>query len=281
MRMMQRQGKKDAHRMLGKIALIGALVVSLASLFAMAYTTSAHAEQNLIVHHYGGQNFSGWDTVVGDGIYAAPGEAPVSMSDIETDNLPDHSVLQANIQRRVIMAHNITYKKIIDSQAMTMVHEVGYTFRLPYLPSTSNTTENAQTLEGGLFVWDGANTRLDYGAAFQWRLNPWAPDFGKLYAWQANADAGRWQEIGYLKPDTEWHHLEIRLNIKAQQATLSIDDLQDTSAFSRVTKPADWGTEIAGRLQAEIISIDPRPGNQIRAFHQGEFKDWHWNWLSQ
>ncbi|WP_201365721.1 hypothetical protein [Dictyobacter formicarum] len=278
--MMQRQGKKNAHRMLGKAAIIGALVVFLASLFAMVYRTSAYAQQGE-AQHYGGKNFSGWQTVVGDGIYAAPGEAPVSMSDIQTDNLPDYSVLNANIQRRVIMAHNITYKKIIDSQALTAIHEVGYTFRLPYLPSTNNTSENAQTLEGGLFVWDGANTRLDYGAAFQWRLNPWAPDFGKLYAWQANADAGRWQEISYLKPDTAWHHMEIRLNIPAQQATLSIDDLQDTSAFSRVTKPADWGTEIAARLQAEIISIDPRPGNQIRALHQGEFKDWHWNWLSQ
>ncbi|WP_338256757.1 hypothetical protein [Dictyobacter halimunensis] len=276
-----RQNKANVHRILGKGALIGSLVVCLASLFAVAYTTSAYAKQNMTTHHYGGKNFAGWDTVVGDGIYAAPGEAPVSTSDIETDNLPDYSLLQANIQRRVIMAHNITYKKIIDSQALTAAHEVGYTFRLPYLPSTSNTSENAQTLEGGLFVWDGANTRLDYGAAFQWRLNPWAPDFGKLYAWQANADAGHWAEIGYLKPDTAWHHLEIRLDIQARQAILNVDNIQDTSAFSSVTKPADWGTEVAARLQAEIISIDPRPSNQIRALHQGEFKNWHWNWLAQ
>ncbi len=129
----------------------------------------------LLTRQYQGTNLSGWEVALGDALYARPGEPPVTISDIETVHETAYSELRANIQRRIIMAHNITFKRIIDNEALQFIHTCTYKFRLPYLPTAdTNADLNAQTLEGGIFVWDGSQTRLDYGMAFQWGLNPFS-----------------------------------------------------------------------------------------------------------
>jgi hypothetical protein len=239
--------------------------------------------QQRVVKEFSGNNLEGWNTVVGDGLYAAPGEAEVNLNAIEVNHYTDASVLKANVQRRVIMAHNITYKPISDAEITNYIHEVGYEFRLPYLPSTSNPDQVGQTLEGGFFIWDGADTRLDYGAAFQWIVNPWSGDYGKIYTWRANASGMRsWQPVGYLEPDTNWHRLDIRLDTRNKNATLTIDNtvVVNDAAFAEEVKP-DFDDDVTGRLQAEIISVEPRPKNEIRRYHSGEFRNWYWRWLGQ
>jgi hypothetical protein len=236
-----------------------------------------------IAEEFSGASLEGWDMVVGDGLYAASGEAEVNTDDTETNHYLDASVLKANVQRRVIMAHNITYKPISDTEITSYIHEVGYEFRLPYLPSISEPNQAGQTLEGGFFIWDGATTRLDYGAAFQWIVNPWSNDYGKLFTWRADASGMRaWQPVGFVQPDTNWHRLDIRLDIRDKRATLKIDDtvIVDNEAFAQEVKP-DFDDDVTGRLQAEVISIDPRPENEIRRYHSGEFRNWYWRWISR
>jgi hypothetical protein len=48
------------------------------------------------------------------------------------------------------------------------------------VPSTAGGAYSAQTVDIGLFVWEGATTQLDYGTAFQWVLNPWMSSFGDI-----------------------------------------------------------------------------------------------------
>jgi len=79
--------------------------------------TAPGLSNRLSTREYQGTNFTGWDIVVGDGIYAAPGEPPVSLNDIQTIHYSTYSELRANVQRRRIMAHNITFKRIIDEFA--------------------------------------------------------------------------------------------------------------------------------------------------------------------
>ena len=228
---------------------------------------------------YQGANFAGWEVTLGDALYAAPGEAPVSQSDIETLHYDGYSELRANIQRRRIMAHNITLKRINDELAFTYIHACRYHFRLPYLPATDNLDVNAQTIEGGLFVWDGGNTRLDYGLAFQWLLNPWMSNFGEMRCW-TDRNGGEWQAVDRMTPDTTWHVIDFVIDFEQQTTAIRLDGKHIPSCFTATPKPADWGSETAARLQAEIISLYPGSVD-AQALHRAEFKDWRWQWESQ
>ena len=97
---------------------------------------------------------------------------PVVLDDIETVLHGASSVLQANIERRCVMAHNITFLRIRDDDAFNFTHRCGYKFRIPYeIVEDVETDYAAETVEGGLFIWDGDKTQdsvaYDYGVAFQ------------------------------------------------------------------------------------------------------------------
>jgi len=249
------------------------LLAGLWSKRSVASAQAAFTKPGINLH---GKDFEGWTVDLGDALYSRPGEALVDITDIETVHLGKYSELRANIKRRIIMAHNVTFKRIIDENVIHYSHECAYQFRLPYLPRPVVTDEwNAQTLEGGFFVWDGANTRLDYGTAFQWDLNPWG-DFGTIGIWTANSDAGQWVTVGRLKPDTNWHHISIVVDVSSETATLVIDDTQYSAGLSKTTKPDSWGTEVAARLQAEIVSIYPEPSG-LKAAHRAQFRNWKWH----
>lgn len=225
---------------------------------------------------YQGSNLSEWEITLGDAIYARSGEPPVSLSDIETVDEVSYSELRANIQRRIIMAHNITFKKFVDVEAFEFIHTCIYKFRLPYLPLPDvNADMNAQTLEGGIFIWDGGGTRLDYGIAFQWGLNPWS-GFGDIRTW-TNTNGGEWVLVGQLTPDTQWHEAKMVVDFHKETTTLLIDEVPYLAQYSATPKPATWGTETAARLQAEIVSIYPEPSG-FHALHKAQFKDWSWMW---
>ena len=230
-----------------------------------------------IIRSESGITLENWEVVVGDGLYVAPGEAPVGPSDITTINNTDVSVLKANIQNRRIMAHNITFYRIFDALAMTSTHEAIYEFKIPYDISTANTDFNGQTVEGGLFVWDGPDTRLDYGLAFQWVINPWAPDFEEFQYWTGSS----WSTLGTLEASTDNHIVKFTLDIPNQLAYITLNGLQfSRNVFSSTTKPADWGTGVEARFQAEIISIFPSATGTIPK-HKTRFHDWSWVWTDE
>jgi len=249
----------------------------LAGFLSSRNIASVKASSAKPVINLSGRDFEGWTVELGDGLYFRPEEElPVDITDIETGHLGKYSELRANIKRRIIMAHNVTYKRITDENVMHLSHKCAYQFRLPYLPRPVVTDEwNAQTLEGGFFVWDGANTRLDYGTAFQWDLNPWG-DFGVVRIWTADGGAGQWVTAGQLTPDTNWHRVKMVVDVSAETATLEIDDTHYSADLSKTSKPDSWGTEVAARLQAEIISIYPESSG-IRATHKSQFRNWKWH----
>lgn len=234
--------------------------------------------------NYSGANLEGWEVVLGDGIWAPAGELPVSLSDIATAHDISQSELRANIQQRRIMAHNITLNRVWSSNGNDVfdyVHECGYKFRMPYVPSQINLDLNAQTLEGGIFLWDGINTRLAYGMGFQWILNPWGvtgSQFGDIRAWTDTND-GQWVNVGHINPDTEWHEVNMTLNFREKTTSLMIDGQPYTSYFAGTTKFDNWARANAALFQAEIISIWPGDSD-IHSLHKAQFSNWFWNWQS-
>jgi hypothetical protein len=230
---------------------------------------------------YKGSNLAGWDFILGDSIY--PEDGSVTWDDIKTVHQPGYSELRANIHRRRIMAHNITFKRILDPQARKYVHTCSYEFRLPFIPQPdTNSTLNAETLEGALFVWDGATTRRDYGIGFQWALNPFVlQEFGNIRTWTdipdpENQKPGTWVKIGKIKPDLEWHRLMMIVDYRRKTTALLIDNKHYLCYLTRIKRPG-WGPEVAARFQAEIVSIYPEPAG-MHAMHKAQFRNWVWKW---
>jgi hypothetical protein len=233
---------------------------------------------NLMPRIYSGRNLAGWEVVVGDGLYTAPGEPPVNSDDIETVHYSDYSELRTNIQVRRVMAHNITFKRIVDNDSLKYVHTAIVKFRLPFQPVCDpDSSMNGETIEGHLAVWDGADTRLDYLVAFQWTVNPCdSQKFGQIWAWDYPNDPNKWKLVGQLPVDTSWHEVQMVLDTSISKACLVIDGTPFQSYFTAMPHP-DWGPEIAARFAAEAISQYPGPeGNG--ALHKAQFKDWSWVW---
>ena len=221
-----------------------------------------------------GANLTNWIVNVGDGNYNAPGEAAVNSADISTVNQTTESVVKANILNRRIMAHNITFHRITDPDALIDTHVASYEFKVPYTIATSNTDFNGQTVEGGLFVWDGPTTELDYGLAFQWIINPFDPDYKALRYW----DGSGWQSLGQdLEPDSNYHTAEFELDIPNEEAYFKLDGTSFAqNIFSETTKTG-FGTTVDARFQAETISIYP-PATGTIPSQKVNFKDWSWEW---
>jgi hypothetical protein len=230
-----------------------------------------------VVRDLSGADFAGWTTVLGDGVLALPGVAPASLSDLQTAHFSNSTLLTANLQARQIQAHNLTELPIADALAMRRKHVASYEFRLPYLPTDPATPLRGQSIEGGLFIWDGAVTKLDHGAAFQWRVNPASPDYGKLYTWRADGLNRFWVQIGRIEPDTQWHRLRIEIDPAASRAALSVDNIVDSLALAREAKPG-FGNDVTARFQIEAINAEPVVGSPGRA-HQAEFRNWRWQWV--
>ncbi|GLW30962.1 hypothetical protein [Actinoplanes regularis] len=218
-----------------------------------------------------GADLTGWTNVVGDGVYAAPGQAPVNDADIALENRGTDSLLRANVLKRGIMAHAISFKRITDVSMMQTVHQAGFSFQMPYVPSTAGGPRNAQTVEGGLFVWDGINTKVDHGTAFQWVLNPWQSNFGQIRVWTGNS----WAAAGYLKPDTAWHNVSLMVDPVNSKVELLIDGVNMNAPYSRTTK-SGWATAVSARLQAETISLYPGANATSGPQQEVLIRDWTW-----
>jgi len=230
-----------------------------------------------IIRNESGVNLSNWTTVLGDGNYHSPSEPPVTIADIKKVDKPKSSKLEANINHRRIMAHNLTFHRIIDPQAMTCIHKANYKFKLPYLPSTGQTNFNGQTVEGGLFVWDGPNTRLDYGLAFQWVINPWDPEYKSLFYWNGNG----WTSLNsHLEPDTVYHEIEFMLDITNSNAKLTLDGIEFPENIFSLTTKTGFGNTVDARFQAETISLFP-PETGAVPMQKVRFKNWDWQWTTQ
>ncbi|SNY66629.1 hypothetical protein SAMN05421748_13082 [Paractinoplanes atraurantiacus] len=235
---------------------LGLLGVSAAATAGLAEPAKAQAQA--------AKDLKGWTAALGDGLYAAKGQAPVTASDIAVEHVGGYSRLRANVNRRGIMAHVIAYKKVTGSGLMRVTHRGGYAFRLP-VPAVNGT---AQTVEGGLFVWDG---HLDHGTAFQWELNPWLTTFGQLSVWTGDA----WVAAGVKKPDTAWHTVNYTVTPAKKTVQLVLDGRKLPVPYSTTPKTG-WGTGVAARLQAEAISVFPGAHATTAPSHEVHVRNWNW-----
>lgn len=242
--------------------------------FSVEDALAQGSEPPLLPMSFAGDDLSRWETVVGDGIFARPGVNPVARSDIATLDYGNHSSLVVNVSERPVMAHSIAFRRITDDTLFDYAHVCSYEFRMPNLETSVQSGTRAQTVEGGLFIWDGGGTRRDYGLGFQWVLNPEDPKYRAIQTWSMSNAA--WRSTGSLEPDNEWHRFEASIDHKRNRARIYIDGNEVSAAYTRRPKPSYWGTETAARLQVEAISLDPGAANSA-PMHTVDVRNWSWD----
>ncbi len=225
--------------------------------------------------HTAGADLSSWELTVGDGLYTVPGQAPSGANDISLISHGDRSELAANIHRRGVMAHAIGFKRFADVGDLAFSNTAGVDFRIPFVPSTTNWDMSAQTVEIGLFVWDGAASRLDHGIAMQWILNPWVPNFGAIRVWQQTEQGPAWRQVAHLPPDDRWHRASLEFDADKALAVLAIDGVSIPIATTLTPKPSSWGATVDARFQVETVSLWPGQ-HQSAPPHRAEFRNWYW-----
>jgi hypothetical protein len=220
---------------------------------------------------YQGTNLLGWEVVVGDA--ASPCRPQVGLGDIGTVHFADYSEVRANIHPfSNTMAHNITFKRFFDDRVLDFVHICEYKFRIPYLPATSNTDFNGQTIEGHIALWDGKTSKRLRSVAYQWIVNPhWI--IGTMQCWTPRG----WQSIGEIPVDTQWHTIRMVIDPRRETTSLQIDTNFYPSCFVKEPKP-DFGSDVSAVFAAEAVSIDPGAQCNGGMPHKAQFKDWTWTW---
>lgn len=226
-----------------------------------------------------GANLEGWRTVLGDSRHTAAGLATVNSDDIVTTHSAGYSELVANRHGRGVMAHNTTYNRLVDDNALDMIHEASAYVRTPVTPQQVSGMPNGQTVEMALFVWDGKNSRRDIGLALQWVINPWSKNFGALRTWTSSGDTSRWSPdpVAWLDPNDEWQFVEMRLHPSQRDASLAINGLEIPAQCTETTKPDNWAWATAAAVSVELISI--WPDDRVTApTTRLECRDWTWDW---
>ena len=232
----------------------------------------AHAASAPAGKQYAGADLADWNTVVGDGLYTAPGEGPVTLADIAGLSITGPT---ANCKPTFTGAGSWrTTSRTGGSPKTAACSSSTRSSAASGCPTCRRRAEHGpeRADPGGRAVCLGRQERPSrLRAGLQWSLNPW-DRFGEWRCW-TDVGGGRWQAVGALTPDTAWHRLRLVLDCPRQTTALLIDGLHYPCCFTGTPKPADWGPEIAAGVQVEIISVYPGPdGNG--ATHKADFKDW-------
>jgi len=214
---------------------------------------------------------------LGGALWTAPGESPVTLSDVSADHYSGYTELRANLNRRAVMADIITAKKVWDSNAFNFVHTAGYKFRLPFLPHATNVEFNSQAFGGGIVLYDGATARRSYGVWFEWSLNPGETSFGEVRCWSKCGTNRAVLVAGQMTPDTSWHEVKLIFDYREQASRIEIDGQHYPSVMNADSIPDGWSEGIFAAVMADVASV--YPGSSSTGWMgRVEIKDWYWNW---
>jgi len=243
---------------------------------ALALTGCAQNEASESPTVHAGKTMAGWQIAVGDGLYTAPGEEPVNLSDIRTTHADTHTTVEANVLGRDVMAHNITYAWERGGGVDEAVQVFETDVRLPYVPVASgDAAYNPQTIEAQVGSWDGERDAI---CAVQWRINPYTAEYGAVALWTpGHNEIGEWTIVDSLPVDTRWQRWVFEIDPNARRCAYTIDGRTYAAPTPLNAKPG-WGSLEGAHVGIEIISIYPGTGEAaIRGKpHYAEFKEWRW-----
>lgn len=171
-----------------------------------------------------------------------------------------------------------------DNQRIALeTYQYLYAIRLPRKPTQTSTPWVAEQVHQMIQLWDGSNqiwpaNQHTLEAALFWKLNPWDPNYGKIFVYTMDGGNLATFDTGvYLEPDTNWHVFDIRADLANRMyAGMSIDsgNWRDLSGvpLAQVHQPT-WGPELALILTAESENAYPGTTNPRVTQWTTQFRD--------
>ncbi|MET9021803.1 hypothetical protein ABZV93_17620 [Actinopolymorpha sp. NPDC004070] len=147
-------------------------------------------------------------------------------------------------------------------------YHYAYSIRLPLVPSPSTAPELPEQTHQMIQFWDGSNRLWNADqhtleAATFWKLNPWDPNFGKIFAYtMADGNLTAHDTGIILPPDTSWHRFEVMADLaRRTYVGIAVDGRWHPLTglpLASIHHP-DWGPDLTLILSAE--SENAWPGN--------------------
>lgn len=157
-----------------------------------------------------------------------------------------------------------------------------YAIRLPLVPTKTSAPWIGEQTHEMIQFWDGSNrlwnaNKHTLEAAIFWKLNPWDPNYGKIFAYTMSGGSLVAQDTGiFLQPDTTWHVFDVRSDLLNRvYAGVAIDSQWNPLTnlpLAQVYHP-DWGSDLSLNLTAESENAYPGSTNPIVTKWTTEFKD--------
>ncbi|HPG40307.1 MAG TPA: hypothetical protein PLP19_15155 [bacterium] len=229
-------------------------------------------QSNELYFRLSGRNLQNWETMLGDSLFFDNDENTVSLADIQTTHFYQYSLLAANINRRGIMAHNITRKVVADIKALQITHQAGFILNLATTPSLTNKKDNGAAVEFSLVVDDGSTSHKEYGVVLRWIIDPWSNDYGQVQVWQDSI----WVHAATLTPDSLDHTVSITMDRVTKNGHVRIDNKTIANAYSE-TQKTELPAGIYAILRFGIINAWPAD-EDLNLAAAVRFKNWKWEW---
>ncbi|SDS76653.1 hypothetical protein [Actinopolymorpha singaporensis] len=213
-------------------------------------------------------------------------DLPCGTEDVAITSTADYSEVTANPRGITTFVNAIGRIKFGDRTPdhrpiSLATYHYSYSIRLPLVPSPSSAPHLPEQTHQMIQFWDGSNRlwnadKHTLEAATFWKLNPWDPNFGKIFAYTMVDGHLAAHDTGVvLPPDTDWHRFEVVADLARQTYVgLAVDGrrlaLTDLPLAS-IHHP-DWGTDLTLVLTAE--SENAWPGtNPIVTQWTTQYKD--------
>lgn len=268
------------------LAAGGAALLSGAAVLATAQP--AHAAYNLIWYEWGPLAGYQVSTECNPGGHT---NFPCGSSDVAittgSDSTGSFSEVTANPRGIVTFVNaigNIHFQqKTPDGQPIQLkTYRYIYAIRLPRIPTKTSAPWIAEQTHEMIQFWDGSNTlwpanKHTLEASVFWKLNPWDPNYGKIFAYTTSNGTLTAVDTGiFLQPDTNWHVFDIRADLLNRiWAGVAIDSHWNPLTnlpLAQIYHP-DWGTDLSLILTAESENAYPGSTNPIVTQWTTDFKD--------
>ncbi|WP_020579733.1 hypothetical protein [Actinopolymorpha alba] len=234
-----------------------------------------------------------WGPLAGYGVNAecnpGGGSFPCDGSDVAIQHLSGYTAVTANPRGRITFVNAIGNRRFTDrtpdQQPLRLTsYEYVFAVRLPLVPSRDTAPWFPEQIHQMIQFWDGSerlwdsNKRTMEAAAF-WKLNPWDPNFGKIFIYSRDASDNLIAvDTGFMpRLDTNWHIFDLHADLASQTyAGLLIDGLRVPNVQGRplawISHP-DWGSDVTLILTAESENAYPGSQNPIVTQWTTQFRD--------
>lgn len=204
-----------------------------------------------------------------------------------SDGVSRYTEVTANPRGVVTYVNAIGNRRFVsttpDNQPISLkTYQYVYALRLPRPTTKTSAPWIGEQIHQMIMFWDGSNTlwaanKRTLEAAIFWKLNPWDPNYGKIFAYTMSGGRLAAFDTGIvIPPDNNWHVFDVRADLRNRvYAGMAVDGHWHPLTnlpLAQIYHP-DWGNELALILTAESENCYPGSTNPGVTQWTTQFKD--------